>query len=73
MFNDAELPTVVVPLDHEYDEPPEAVTLIVVVEQVKTVEPVLLVIVAEGNAFTVAVTAVLVELTQPVLVFLDSA
>src|SRR5450759_2034325 len=44
----ADVPTTVLPSDHEYDVPPLAVTLIDAVVQVRTVVPVLLVIPAVG-------------------------
>ena len=64
MLNAATLPTVVVPFDHEYDEPPVAVTLIAVVEQVKIVEFVLFVIPAVGKGETVTANVLAVEVPQ---------
>ena len=53
--------------------PPVAVTLIDVVVQVNSVEPVLLVMPVVGKPLIVAVTAVLDAETQPVAVSLASA
>ena len=60
----SDVPTTLVPLDHEYEEPPVAVTLIDVLEQVNSVEPVVLVIPAVG-AVLGAATPDPASLVQP--------
>ena len=67
MFNPAEVPTTLDPLDQEYVSPPVAVTLIEVVVQFNSVTPVTLVIPAIGCT-TFCVIVMLAVFVQPLAV-----